>query len=29
MLKHWEKKLLMGINPVNRVLTKNNSFDPK
>jgi len=23
------KKLLMDINPVNRVLTKNNSFDPK
>jgi hypothetical protein len=24
-----EKKLLTGINPVNWVLTKNNSFDPK
>jgi hypothetical protein len=23
-----EKKLLTGINPVNRVLTKNDSFDP-
>jgi hypothetical protein len=29
MLKHWKKKLLMGINPVDSVLIENDGFDPK
>jgi len=29
MLKHWKKKLSMGINPVDSVLIENDGFDPK